>query len=59
MKYISITSGKIVDGFSFLHSINLIWTTLTDGKYYDVQFVWLKWYFTIGQIHKKLKENGY
>lgn len=59
MKYISITSGKIGDGFSFLPSINLIWMILTDGRYYDVQFAWLKWYFTIGQIHKKLKENGY
>lgn len=45
--------------FSFLPSINLIWMILTDGRYYDVQFAWLKWYFTIGQIHKKLQENGY
>lgn len=59
MKNISITSGKIVDGFVFLPSISLIWMILTDGRYYDVQFVWLKWYFMIGQIHKKLKENGY
>ncbi len=59
MKNISITSGKIGDGFSFLPSINLIWMILTDGRYYDVQFALLKWYFTIGQIHKKLKENGY
>ena len=33
-----MTSGKIVDGFSFLPSINLIWMILTDGRYYDVQF---------------------
>ena len=59
MKYISIVSGKIVEGFSFIPSIDLNWMTLTDKRHYDVQFSWLKWYFNIGQIHKKLKECNY
>ena len=54
-----IKNVKIVEGFSFIPSIDLIWITLTDKRYYDFQFSWLKWYFTIGQIHKKLKECNY
>ena len=29
-----------------------------DGKYHDLRFTWFWWYFTIGQIRKKLKEQG-
>ena len=32
MKYISIVSGKIVEGFSFIPSIDLNWMTLTDKR---------------------------
>ena len=32
MKYISIVSGKIVEGFSFISSIDLNWMTLTDKR---------------------------
>lgn len=59
MKYIGITFGKFIDGFSIIPNVSLIWMTLYEGRYYDVQFSWLSWYFTIGQIPKKLKENGY
>lgn len=71
MKYLGITFGRLVDGFCILPSIDLTWATLTvkdklSGKllgnyatYYDLRFTWLFWYFTIGQIKNKLKEEGY
>lgn len=59
MKYIGITYGKIIEGFSIIPNVNLLWITLKEGRYYDVQFSWLRWYFTIGQVNKKLKQNGY
>ncbi len=59
MKYLGITYGKIIEGFSIIPNVNLLWITLKEGRYYDVQFSWLRWYFTIGQVNKKLKQNGY
>ena len=58
-RYVGITSGKIIEGFSFIPNVNLNWITLDCCRYYDVQFSWLRWYFVVGQIHKKLKECGY
>ena len=55
MKYIAITFGKFIDGFCIIPNVSLIWMTSYEGRYYNVQFSWLRWYFTIGQIHKKLK----
>lgn len=59
MKYLGISGGKIIEGFSILPYINVNWMTLSDGRYYDIQFGLFRWYFTIGQIKKKLKEDGY
>ena len=69
MKYLGISGGWIIEGFCILPSINISWMkslrrkpTLVLDKYdtyYDVQFAWLFWYFTIGQIKNKLKEQGY
>lgn len=67
MKYWGISCGKIIKGFSIFPSICVNWATLqvhnklpgSYNRYYDIQFAWLFWYFTIGQIHKKLKECGY
>ena len=67
MKYIGITFGRIIEGFCILPSITLLWATLNVkdklpgnyATYYDLQFSWLFWYFTIGQIRNKLKERGY
>ena len=56
MKYLGITYGKIIEGFSIIPNVNLLWITLKEGRYYDVQFSWLRWYFTIGQVNKKLKK---
>lgn len=55
MKYWGIDYGRIVEGFAFIPSINLSWATLENKKYYNIQFAWLYWYFTIGQIHNKIK----
>ena len=67
MKYWGISYGRLVEGFTFLPTINLNWATLqvnnklpgNYNRYYDVQFAWLWWYFTIGQIHNKIKEMGF
>lgn len=74
MKYLGIDYGRIIEGFCLLPSINLNWGRFEDEifllgnglkskgkfkKYYDIQFAWLWWYFTIGQIKNKLKMNGY
>ena len=69
MKYLGISGGWLIEGFCILPSINISWMKSLQKKpfivldkyetYYDVQFAWLFWYFTIGQIKKKLKENGY
>lgn len=59
MKYLGIDYGRFIEGFSVLPNIDISWMTLRDGRFYDIRFGWLFWYFTIGQIKKKLKENGY
>ena len=59
MKYFGIDYGWIVEGFTFIPSITLNWATIENKKYYDIQFAWLYWYLTIGQIHKKVKEFGF
>ncbi len=59
MRYLGISYGKIIEGFAFIPSISLNWATLRNKKYYDIQFAWLFWYFTIGQIKNKLKKEGY
>lgn len=59
MKYWGISYGRIIEGFTFLPTINLNWGTFENKKHYDIQFAWFYWYFTIGQIHKKLKEMGF
>lgn len=55
MEYWGIDYGRIGEGFAFIPSISLSWATLENKKYYDIQFAWLYWYFTIGQIHNKIK----
>ena len=59
MKYLGIDCGWLIEGFDILPSISVTWMTLKLTTYYDVRFSWFRWYFTIGQIKKKLKENGY
>ena len=59
MKYLDISYGKIIEGFSFIPNVNLNWMTLDGCRYYDIQFAWLFWYVTVGQIKNKLKEEGY
>ena len=59
MKYLGIDYGWLIEGFVILPSFSWNWMTLRDGRYYDLTFQWLFWYFTIGEIKNKLKENGY
>lgn len=64
MKYWGINCGKIIEGFSIFPSVSVNWARLqvndklpgNYNRYYDIQFAWLWWYFTIGQIHNKIKE---
>lgn len=60
MKYLGVDYGWLIEGFSILPSISIVWARAdAHTKLYDVQFAWLRWYFTIGQVHKWLKENNY
>ena len=67
MKYWGISYGRLVEGFTFLPTINLNWATLqvnnklpgNYNRYYDIQFAWFFWYVTFGQLKNKLKEDGY
>lgn len=69
MKYLGIKYGWLIEGFCILPTISINWMksvrkhpNLVLDKYdtyYDIQFAWFWWYFTIGQISKKLKEQGY
>ncbi len=67
MKYLGISYGKIIEGFDIFPTISVSWATLKVNdklpgnykRYYNIQFAWLFWYFTIGQIKNKLKEEGY
>lgn len=65
MKYWGITYGKIIEGIVIIPTINLTWALFwetdklpgNNKRFYDIQFAWLWWYFTIGQIHNRLKES--
>lgn len=67
MKYWGISYGKIIEGFSVFPSVSVSWATLrvkyklpvNYNRYYDIQFAWLFWYVTFGQLKNKLKEEGY
>lgn len=51
--------GRIIEGFSLLPCININWIRVENKTYHDVQFAWLFWYITIGQISKYLSERNY
>lgn len=63
----SVSGGRIVEGFQVLPSISVNWAIVQDKnklpdnftRIYDIQFSWLFWYFTIGQIGSWLKESGW
>lgn len=67
MKYWGVDYGRIIEGFSVFPSISVSWATLqvinklpgNYKRYYDIQFAWLFWYVTFGQLKNKLKEEGY
>lgn len=59
MKYFGFKCGWLTEEFVLLPSCGVRWMKLNDGTYIDVMFSIFFWYFTIGQISNKLKENGY
>lgn len=59
MKYLGIDYGWLNEEFCILPSLSLRWMTLKEGRFVDLTFFWLFWRITFGQIHKKLKEDGY
>jgi len=59
MKYLGISGGHIIEGFYITPGIAITWMQEKDRKYWNITFSWLFWYFTIGEIRKKLKEHGY
>ena len=58
MKYIGVSCGRYIEGFSILPNIEICWMQ-EDRKYWDIRFSWLFWYFTIGEIKKRLEFHGY
>ena len=59
MKYLGIDYGWLNEEFVPWPNCGIRWMTLKDGRYLDIMFSLWFWYFTIGQIKKKLKEDGY
>lgn len=61
MKYLGFDSGWLIESFVIIPTLSVDWMTLFKDKktYLEVRFCWLFWYVTFGQIHKKLKEDGY
>lgn len=59
MKYLGFSGGHLIDGFCILPSLDVSWMTLKEGRFWDLRFCWLFWYITFGQIHKKLKKDGF
>lgn len=59
MKYLGISGGRLIEAFVIIPTFDVTWMTLKDETYRDVRFIWLFWYVTVGQIKKKLKEQGY
>lgn len=63
MKNLGISYGWIIEGFCILPSISINWMWKRTGneykRIYDLDFKWLLWYFTVGQISNYLKECGY
>ena len=63
MKYWGISYGKIIEGFIIFPSVSVNWAIFqvndkfpgNYNRYYDIQFAWLFWYVTFGQIKNKLK----
>lgn len=56
---IKVSKGRIIESFSVLPTVNVHWMRTEDKTYYDVQFAWLFWYVTVGQLSKFLETQGY
>ena len=59
MKYLGFDYGWLTEEFVPWPSCGIRWMRLKEGRYWDIMISLWFWYFTIGQIKKKLKENGY
>ena len=47
--------GHLIESFAILPSISYNWIQTSKGKVYEINFAWLFWYFTIGNVRKFLK----
>lgn len=59
MKYFGISCGWLIEEFVLFPYCGIRRMKIKDGTYIDVMFSIFFWYFTIGQIKNKLKEQGY
>ena len=59
MKYLGFSGGYLIESVCILPSLDVSWMTFKEGRFWDLRFCWLFWYITFGQIHKKLKEDGF
>ena len=51
--------GHLVECFTLLPSITYSWMQTYANKAWEIQFAWLFWYFSVGNIRIELKKNGY
>ena len=58
MRYLGFYCGQIINGFQILPTVMVYWAVIAGKRNYNVQFAWLLWHITIGQIGKRMKEDG-
>ena len=51
--------GRLVECFTLLPSITYSWMQTYTSKAWEIQFAWLFWYFSVGNVRIELKKNGY
>lgn len=55
------SGGHLIESFCFLPSISLNWMHKTNknSMSWELNFAWLFWYFSIGNVRINLKKCGY
>ena len=62
MRYLDYFScGHLIEAFCIIPSINFNWmcSTRKTSFSWELNFAWLFWYFSIGNIRINLKKTGY
>jgi len=51
--------GWLVECIAILPSISFNWMITKDGTSWELNFAWILWYFSIGNVKIRLKNYGY